>query len=130
MKVEIPADADTTCGSEVAHRHDAADGGSCTRGYEGWFLSEATSRLPGMTSSSLQVRPSAGAEWSCVAPSSLCSQRQWAAPLFVGEPDVDGGDSLFTLTNIDEYVVTWLRCMQDAYGVNITYQGAGWNEKV
>ena len=37
-KVEIPGDADTTCGSEVAHRHDADDGGSCSRGYEGWFL--------------------------------------------------------------------------------------------
>ena len=37
-KVEIPADADTTCGSEVAHRHDADDGGSCSRGYEGCFL--------------------------------------------------------------------------------------------
>lgn len=76
-------------------------------GYEGWFLSEATSRSPGMTSSSLQ----------------------WAAPLFVGEADIDGGDSLFTQTNIDGYVVTWLRCMRDAYGVNLTYQGAGWNEK-
>ena len=41
VKVEIPADADTTCGAEVAHRHDAADGGSCTRGYEGAFLAEA-----------------------------------------------------------------------------------------
>ena len=39
VKVEIPADADTTCGSEVAHRHDAADGGSCTRG--GFFIDSA-----------------------------------------------------------------------------------------
>ena len=76
-KVEIPGDADTTCGSEVAHRHDAGDGGSCSRGYEGWFLSQATLRGVRTTSS-----------------------LQWAAPLFVGERDVDGGKSLFTLTNM------------------------------
>ena len=103
-KVEIPADADTTCGSEVAHRHDAADGGSCTRGYEGSFLAAANARRPGITSSSLQ----------------------WAAPRFVGEAGVDNGDSLFTETNIDEYVLPWLRCMRDAYNVSMTWQGGGW----
>ena len=107
-KVEIPADADTTCGSEVAHRHDADDGGSCTRGYEGWYLTEAQKRGGGvMTTSSLQ----------------------WAAPRFVAETGVDSGKSLFTLSNIDEYVLPWLRCMRDAYNVTITYQGAGWNER-
>jgi len=105
-KVEIPADADTTCGSEVAHRHDADDGGSCTRGYEGWFVHEAVSRGATTTSS-----------------------LQWAAPRFVGEPDVDFGKSLFTITNIDEYVVPWLRCMRDAWNVSLSLQGAGWNEK-
>ena len=69
-KVEVPADADTTCGSEVAHRHDAADGGACTRGYEGWFLAAAAARRPGIATASLQ----------------------WAAPRFVGEADVAGGD--------------------------------------
>jgi hypothetical protein len=107
-KVEIPADADTTCGSEVAHRHDAADGGSCTRGYEGWFLAAASARVQGITSSSLQ----------------------WAAPRFVGDPSVDGGNSLFTQTNIDDYVISWLSCMRDAYNVSLTFQGGGWNEKV
>ena len=104
-KVEIPADADTTCGSEVAHRHDADDGGSCSRGYEGWFLAEASARGISTTSS-----------------------LQWAAPSFVGEPGVSNGKSLFTQTNIDAYVVPWLRCMRDAYNVTIRYNGAGWNE--
>ena len=105
-KVEIPADADTTCGSEVAHRHDAEDGGACTRGYEGWFLQQAVTRGATTTSS-----------------------LQWAAPHFVGEPGVDFGKSLFTQTNIDEYVVPWLRCMRDVYNVTVKYNGAGWNEK-
>ncbi len=105
-KVEIPADADTTCGSEVAHRHDADDGGSCTRGYEGLFLSAAVTRGATTTSS-----------------------LQWAAPRFVGEPDIDSGKSLFTRTNIDEYVVPWLRCMRDAYNVTLSLQGGGWNER-
>ena len=104
-KVEIPGDADTTCGSEVAHRHDAEDGGACTRGYEGWFLKSAVAR-GAVTTSSLQ----------------------WAAPRFVGEPGVDGGKSLFTQTNIDEYVVPWLRCMRDAYNVTLRLNGGGWNE--
>ena len=78
VKVEIPADADTTCGSEVAHRHDAADGGSCTRGYEGAFLAEANSRLPGIAAHALQ----------------------WAAPGFVGEAGVGNGTSPFTATNV------------------------------
>jgi hypothetical protein len=107
-KVEIPADADTTCGSEVAHRHDADDGGSCTRGYEGTFLASANARRPGITSSSLQ----------------------WAAPKFVSEAAVADGKSLFTATNIDEYVIPWLRCMQTEYNVTITWQGSGWNEKI
>jgi hypothetical protein len=107
-KVEIPADADTTCGSEVAHRHDAADGGACNRGYEGWFLSEAATRVPGITSSSLQ----------------------WAAPRFVGDSGISNGSSLFTQTNIDQYVIPWLKCMRDTYNVSLTYQGGGWNEKV
>ena len=106
-KVEIPADADTTCGSEVAHRHDARDGGSCTRGYEGEFLAAAAARRPGIATSSLQ----------------------WAAPRFVGEPGVSNGDSLFTLTNARDYVVPWLKCMRDAYNVSLSFQGAGWNEK-
>lgn len=104
-KVEIPGDADTTCGSEVAHRHDADDGGSCFRGYEGFFLQQATQRGVLITSS-----------------------LQWAAPLFVGEEDVDGGKSLFTLTNIDEYVIPWLNCMKSEYNVSLTFNGAGWNE--
>jgi hypothetical protein len=107
VKVEIPADADTTCGSEVAHRHDAGDGGSCTRGYEGTFLREANARLPGIAAHSLQ----------------------WAAPSFVAEADVGSGRSLFTRTNIDQYVLPWLRCMRDSYGVELAWQGGGWNEK-
>lgn len=107
VKVEIPADADTTCGSEVAHRHDAADGGSCTRGYEGAFLREANARVPGIAAHSLQ----------------------WAAPSFVAEAGVGGGKSLFTLTNVREYVLPWLRCMRDAYNVTLRWQGGGWNEK-
>jgi hypothetical protein len=107
VKVEIPADADTTCGSEVAHRHDAADGGSCTRGYEGIFLAEANARRPGLSSHALQ----------------------WAAPSFVGEPDVDAGKSLFTRTNIESYVVPWLRCMRDEYNVTITWMGGAQNEQ-
>lgn len=104
-KVEIPGDADTTCGSEVAHRHDKQDGGSCSRGYEGWFLQQASQRGVLITSS-----------------------LQWAAPLFVGEEDVEGGKSLFTLTNIDEFVIPWLNCIKSAYNVSLTYNGAGWNE--
>ena len=107
VKVEIPADADTTCGSEQAHRHDAGDGGSCTRGYEGAFLAEAAARRPGIAAHSLQ----------------------WAAPAFVGEEGVDAGKSLFTRTNAEEYVLPWLRCMRDAYNVSIEWQGSGWNEK-
>lgn len=107
IKVEIPADSDTTCGSEVAHRHDKDDGGSCTRGYEGIHLAAANARRPGITSSSLQ----------------------WAAPHFVGEPDVDGGKSLFTATNINEYVIPWIKCMKSAYNVTMTWQGGGWNER-
>jgi hypothetical protein len=104
-KVEIPANADTTCGSEVAHRHDADDGGSCDRGYEGWFLQQATQR---------------GVE--------ITSSLQWAAPLFVGEEGVNGGKSLFTLTNIDQFVIPWLKCMKSAYNISLKFQGAGWNE--
>jgi Glycosyl hydrolase family 59 len=107
VKVEIPGDADTTCGAEQAHRHDAADGGSCTRGYEGWFLSEANQRRPGLAVSSLQ----------------------WAAPRFVGEEDVDSGKSLFTWTNIDSFVLPWVACMKEAYNVSVTHLGGGWNER-
>jgi galactosylceramidase len=107
IKVEIPADSDTTCGSEVAHRHDRDDGGSCTRGYEGIHLAAANARRPGITSSSLQ----------------------WAAPHFVGEADVDNGKSLFTATNINEYVIPWLKCMKEAYNISLTWQGGGWNER-
>ena len=107
VKVEVPADADTTCGSEVAHRHDAADGGSCTRGYEGIFLAEANARRPGLAAHALQ----------------------WAAPSFVGEPDVGSGRSLFTRTNINEYILPWLRCMRDEYGVSITWMGGAQNEQ-
>ncbi len=92
----------------MAHLHDAGDEVSCTRGYEGWFLQQGTQRgAPNMSSSSLQ----------------------WAAPRLVGEADVGGGSSLFTATNINGYVLPWLACMRDAYGVNITHLGAGWNEK-
>ena len=108
VKVEIPADADTTCGSEVAHRHDAADGGSCTRGYEGAFMAAAAARRPGIATSALQ----------------------WAAPAFVGEPGTGNSTSLFTPTNVDDYVMPWLRCMQDAYNVTLTWQGGGWNEHI
>jgi len=107
VKVEIPADADTTNGAEVAHRHDAADGGSCTRGYEGAFLREAAARAPGIAAHALQ----------------------WAAPAFVGEAGVGDGRSLFTRTNAVEYVLPWLRCMRDAYNVSVAWQGGGWNEK-
>jgi hypothetical protein len=107
VKVEVPADADTTCGSEVAHRHDAGDGGSCTRGYEGAFLAEANARRPGIAAHALQ----------------------WAAPSFVGEPDVQGGKSLFTRTNLDEFVLPWLRCMRDAYNVSISWMGGAQNEQ-
>ena len=107
VKVEIPADSDTTCGSEQAHRHDKADGGSCTRGYEGSFLAAANARRPGIAAHSLQ----------------------WAAPAFVGEVDVDGGKSLFTRTNAVDYVLPWLECMRESYNVTIAWQGAGWNEK-
>jgi hypothetical protein len=108
VKVEIPADADTTCGSEVAHRHDAADSGSCTRGYEGTFLAAASVRRPGIATSALQ----------------------WAAPAFVGENGTANGTSLYTPTNVDDYVLPWLRCMRDAYNVTLTWQGGGWNERI
>ena len=108
VKVEIPADADTTNGAEPAHRHDAEDGGSCTRGYEGTFLAEASRRRPGIAAHSLQ----------------------WAAPSFVAEAGVGGGKSLFTLTNIQQFVLPWLRCMQEAYNVTVKWQGGGWNEHV
>ncbi len=107
VKVEVPADADTTCGSEVAHRHDAGDGGSCTRGYEGTFLAEANARRPGIATHALQ----------------------WAAPAFVGEPDVDGGRSLFTRSNMESYVLPWLRCMRDEYNVTLSWMGGAQNEK-
>ena len=101
IKVEVPGDADTTCGSEVSHRHNAADGGSATRGYEGWILSEAQKRNPSINTSALQ----------------------WAAPRFVGE----GKETLFTATGID-YVVDWIVGLRTHWNVSLQWMGCGWNE--
>ena len=85
QKAEVPGDADTTCGSEPSHRHDAADGGSFTRGYEGWLLAAAKARNPAVLTSALQ----------------------WAAPRFVADPAVGGGDSLFTAAGAG-YAAEWV----------------------
>lgn len=102
LKVEIPGDADTTCGSEQAHRHDASDGGSFTRGYEFALLAEAKKRNPALTTSALQ----------------------WAAPRFVGE----GRETLFTATDV-AFVVEWIRGGVEKWNVTIDFIGGGWNEK-
>jgi hypothetical protein len=105
QKVECAADADTTCGSEVAWRHDEGDGGSFTRGYEWWYLAEARVRNPSILTSALQ----------------------WAAPRLVSDPAVAGGESIFTPANVD-FVVGWLKGAAATYNLTLTWMGAGWNE--
>lgn len=105
QKVEIAADADTTCGSECAHRIDIGDSGAFDRGYEWWYLTEAKKRNPSIFTSALQ----------------------WAAPGFVSDPAVDNGKSLFTQTNID-YVLQWIYGLSTVYNITLDYMAAGWNE--
>ena len=105
QKVEIAADADTTCGSEVTHIHDIADGGSYHRGYEWWILTESKKRQPTILTSALQ----------------------WAAPKLVSDPNIDNGNTLFTPANID-YVLNWLYGLSTVYNITLDYLSGGWNE--
>lgn len=108
IKVEIPGDADTTCGSEPSHQHDAGDGGSYRRGYEGWILSEARKRNPDILTSALV----------------------WAAPSFIGDPAISNGTTIFTPAGA-RYITQWVQGIGAEYGpqnVSLDVLGAGWNE--
>ena len=41
---------------------------------------------------------------------------------------MDGGKSLLTSTNVREYVIPWLACIQSAYNITIDWMGANQNE--
>ncbi len=71
----------------------------CTRGYEGWLLSEATRRNPMIKTFGLS----------------------WGVPGWVGEGE------FFSTDNI-HYQVQWVNCMKSAYNISIDLIGI-WNER-
>lgn len=104
-KVEVGGDSDTTNGAEPSHRHDVADGGSYTRGYEWWMLNGSLSRNPDIITSALM----------------------WSAPRLAANPAVDGGSSLFTEAGL-QYLLDWVSGAQAVHNISLDMLGGGWNE--
>jgi len=79
----------------------------CTRGYEGWILSEARKRNPAIKTWGLS----------------------WGVPAWIGVSAGGqmGQGSYFSRDNI-HYQTQWLKCMNDSYGVDVNYIGI-WNER-
>jgi hypothetical protein len=93
LKVEIGGDCQSTSGTEASHMHSRDDLG-CSRGYEGWLLSEAIKRNPNLKSFGLS----------------------WGVPGWVGAGEFFSADNI-------HYQVQWLECMKTAYNISIDYIG-------
>ena len=77
---------------------------SCTRGYEGWLISEAKKRNPGITTYGLS----------------------WATPRWVG--DGQGNGTGFHSPDNWVYQTKWLECIRNTTGYSVDWMGT-WNEK-
>jgi hypothetical protein len=95
----VGCDGDTTQGSEPTHARSATDV-DLDRGYEVWFMEEATKRRPDIQLSGLE----------------------WGIPGWV----VKAG--MWSQTNID-YLTGWVVGLRDKKGLNVTALAVAWNER-
>ena len=103
LKLEIGGDTQSTDGTETSHMHFRGDLG-CKRGYEGWLAQEAKARNPGIKIWSLS----------------------WGVPGWIGNSS--GHPPTYYCDDNIAYQISWLRCLQDSWGVRSDYLGL-WNER-
>lgn len=106
LKVEIGGGAQSTEGTESSHMY-TPDDLSCSRGYEWSLMQQAKARNP-------QIQLGALA---------------WTWPGWLDTKNPPGHKSPWSNTNATVgYVVAWLKCARDSYGLSIDFLG-GWNER-
>ncbi len=93
LKVEIPGDINSTCGTEPSHRHLRNDLNG-NRGYEWWLMKEAKKRNPDIYLDALE----------------------WGVPFWIGNGQFFSQDNA-------EYIADFLELGKQQHGLDINYVG-------